>query len=78
MNPGPGEGLDLDIAPVEVGVWICGLCLGLLRLLDFRCDDIGPVVLNDSFNLHLWAVVPLVPTAIYEARDLHHDLNSVA
>lgn len=73
LDPGPGEGLDFEIAGLEVGVWVRDQFRGLL---DLRCGHVGLVVLGDNFNLPPWA--SLVSITICEARYPHHYLNSVA
>ena len=73
LDPGPGEGLDFEIAGLEVGVWVRDQFLGLL---DLRGDHVGLVVLGGDFNLALWA--SLFSTTIREARYPHHYLNRVA
>ena len=48
LDPGIGEGLDFEVAGLEVGVWVMDQTLGLLNL---RPDDISLVVRSDSPNL---------------------------
>ena len=73
LDPSPGEGLDFEIAGLEVGVWVRDQFLGLY---DSRCDNIGLIVFSDGFNLSLWG--PLVSPAICKARYLHYHLNRFA
>ena len=71
LDPGPSEGLDFQIAGSEVGVWVCDLVSGSLKV----CGD--DAVVSYGVNLSLRAVACFVPSAVSE-RCLHHDLDGIA
>ena len=77
LNPGPSEGLDFQIAGSEVGVWVCDLVFGSLKVCGDGVGLIGVLVVSYGVNLSLRAVACFVPSAVAE-RCLHHDLNDIA